>query len=97
MLEILLINNYHDLELGELFVSSFEFWAKIIIFLIKNTKIIVAIELEKYIAGNGIFGIIISKFCYKKKLYLIILFKVDKSSKVNFYCASLPLNLSIYW
>ena len=56
---------------------------------------IFAIELEKYINGASIFGIIIGKLCYKKKLCLIILFKVDKSLKINLYYTILSLNLAI--
>ena len=48
-------------------------------------------------AGASIFGIIISKLCHKKKLYLIILFKINKSSKIGFYYFILSLNLAIYW
>ena len=54
------------------------------------------VKLKKYIAGTSIFGIIIGKLYYKKKLYLIILFEVNKSLKVGFYYTILPLNLAIY-
>ena len=54
------------------------------------------IELKKYVASTGIFGIIIGKFCYKKKLYLIILLKVDKNLKISFYYTILPFNLVVY-
>ena len=40
---------------------------------------IFTIELEKYIAGADIFDVVLSKLCYKKKLYPIILLEVDKS------------------
>ena len=53
------------------------------------------IELEKYVAIINIFCIIKGKFYYKK-LYLIILFKIDKCLKLNFYYAILFLNLAIY-
>lgn len=43
------------------------------------------IKLKKHLAGDSIFDIIISKFYDKKKLYLIILLKVDKTLKIDFY------------
>ena len=55
-----------------------------------------AIELEKYMAGAGIFGIVVSKLCHKKKPYPIILLKIDKSLEVGFYCTILPLSLAVY-
>ena len=55
-----------------------------------------AIELEKYVAGTGIFGIIIGKFYYRKKPCSIILLKVDKSLEVDFHYNILPLSLVIY-
>ena len=53
-------------------------------------------KLEKYMSVMSIFGIIISKFHYKKKLYLIILFKINKSLKIGFYYIILSLNRAIY-
>ena len=47
-------------------------------------------------ASVGIFGIIVIKLYYKKKLCSIILFKVDKSLKIDFYYIILPFNLAIY-
>ena len=57
---------------------------------------IFAIEFKKCVANISIFGIIIGKLCYKKKLYLIILLKVDKNSEVDFYYTILPLSLAVY-
>ena len=54
------------------------------------------IELKKYVVGNDILGVIVGKLHYEKKLCLIILLKVDKNSKVNFYYTILPLSLAIY-
>ena len=56
---------------------------------------IFAIKLKKCVANIDIFGIIISKLCYKKKSCLIILFKVDKNSKISFNCGVLSLSLAI--
>ena len=57
---------------------------------------IFAIEFKKHIASASIFGIMIDKFRYKKKLCLVILFKIDKSSKVDFYYTILPFSLTVY-
>ena len=54
------------------------------------------IELEKYIAGAGIFGIVIGKLYHRKKPYPIILLKVDKGLKISFHCTILPFSLAIY-
>ena len=43
-----------------------------------------------------IFSIIISKFYYKKKLYLVILLKIDNNLKVGFYYIILLFNLAVY-
>ena len=53
------------------------------------------VKLKKYIAGVSIFGIIISKLCYRKKLYLVILFEINKDSKVSFYYTILSFDLII--
>ena len=57
---------------------------------------IFAIELKKYEANTSIFGIIVGKFRLKKKLYLIILLKVDKDPKLGFYYAILSFSLVVY-
>ena len=57
---------------------------------------IFAVKLKRCIANADILNIIISEFCYRKKLCLINLFKIDKNLKITFYCTVLPLNLAIY-
>ena len=42
-----------------------------------------------------IFYIIIYKFSYKEKIYLIILFLINKNLKINFYYIILFFNLTI--
>ena len=64
MVEVLLAYDYQLLELKGKFFYSFEFWAEIKIFLIKNAKIISAIELKKCITSIGIFGVLKSKFSH---------------------------------
>ena len=66
------------------------------IFFIRNAKIIFIIELKKYVVSIYILDIIINKLYHKKKLYLIILFKVIKDLKTNFYYIILFFNLAIY-
>ena len=47
-------------------------------------------------AGANIFGIIIGKFRYKKKLYLIILLKINQNLEISFYHTILSFSLAIY-
>ena len=59
-------------------------------------KIIFIVELKKRIAGARIFDIIIGKFYYKKRLCPIIIFKVDKDPKIDFYYTILLFDLTVY-
>ena len=54
-----------------------------------------AIELEKCVAGAGIFGIVVSELRHRKKPCPIILLKVDKDLEKGFYYTILPLNLAL--
>ena len=54
------------------------------------------IELKKCIANDSILDVIINKFHYKKKLYPIILLKVDKDSEVDFHHTILLFSLAVY-
>ena len=56
---------------------------------------IFAIEFKRRMADASILGIIVDKLCYRKKLYLIILLKVDRSLEISFHYIILPLNLAI--
>ena len=56
---------------------------------------IFVVEFEKDMANTSIFGIIIDKLYYKKKPYPIILFKIDKNSKVGFHHIILSLDLTV--
>ena len=53
------------------------------------------VKFLKRMAGASIFGIIISKLYYKKKLCPIILFKINKSLKVDLHYTILSLSLTI--
>lgn len=44
----------------------------------------------------SIFGVIIGKFYYEKKLYSIILFKFNKDLKVGFHCTILSFDFAIH-
>ena len=54
-----------------------------------------AIKLKKCVAGAGILGVIISKLRHEKKPCPIILFEVDKSSKIGFNYTILPFGLTV--
>ena len=54
-----------------------------------------AIKLKRCMAGVGIFGIIVSKLRHGKKPCPIILLKVNKDSKVGFYCTILSFGLTV--
>ena len=56
---------------------------------------IFAIELKRYMAGDGILSILEGKLCDGKKPCLIILLKVDKGLEVDFYYNILSLNLAV--
>ena len=62
----------------------------------KNEEIITVIKLKKYITNNCIFCIIIYKFSYGQKLYLVILFLIKKHPKINFYYTVLLFSLAIH-
>ena len=57
---------------------------------------IFAVKLKKHMTSTSIFGIIIFKLCHKKKLGVIILFKVDKNLKIDLYYTILSLGLTVY-
>lgn len=61
----------------------------------KNTTIIIAIKLEQYIADIRILSIVIHKFCHKQEFCFIILFSIDKGTKINFHHAVLPFGLTV--
>ena len=47
-------------------------------------------------ANTGILGIVIGKLRHGKKLYSIILLKVNKGLEVDFHCAILLFGLTFY-
>lgn len=68
-----------------MFCLLFRLKAMIIVFFKDDIKMIATIELEKYIVGTCILGIVVYKLGYWLEPSLIILFKVDKSFKIGFY------------
>ena len=52
-------------------------------------------KLEKCMVSIGILGIVVGKLCYEKKLYSIILLKVDKGLKIGFHYTILLFGLTI--
>ena len=54
------------------------------------------VQLKEHVANASILDIIVSKFRYIKKLYSIILLKIDKNLEINFYYIILPFSLIIY-
>ena len=95
VINILLIYGYQILELRKKFFYSSQFWIEIEIFFVGNTKIISAIEFEKYIADISIFDIIVYKLRHKKNLCPIILFKINKDLKIGFYYTILFFSLAV--
>ena len=96
IVEVLLVNGHQLLKLKGKFFCDSGFWTRVKIFLVRNARMIFTVELKRCMASGSIFGIIVSKLDHRKKLYLIILFKVDKSLKVGFYYFILPFSLAIY-
>ena len=56
---------------------------------------IFAVEFKRRVASASILGIIIGKFYHKKKPYPVILFEIDKDSKIGFYFIILPFGLTV--
>ena len=54
------------------------------------------VELKRRVANASMFGIIIDNFCYRKKPCLVILFEIDKGSKINFHYTILPFGLIVH-
>ena len=57
---------------------------------------IFTIKLKRYKVNANIFGIIVDELPYKKKTCLIILLKINKNLKMDFYNTILPLVLAIF-
>ena len=56
---------------------------------------VLAVKLKRYIPYSGMFCVIISEFCYRYEPRAVLLFVINKDFKVSFYCAVLPLNLTV--
>ena len=54
---------------------------------------IVLVALERYVPGTTIFRIVVYKLRYQSKPYIVILFKVNKSSEIHIYGTILTFGL----
>lgn len=61
----------------------------------KNTEMIVAVELKKWMTSTYIFGVVIYKFGYKQEPCFVILLQIDKNPEVGVYNAIFSLGLTI--
>ena len=61
----------------------------------KNAKIVSVIELERFVASTGIFGMVIYEFCHGQEFCPVILLLSDKGLNVCLHYAVLPLCLTI--
>ena len=61
----------------------------------QNVKMIVIIELKKYIPSTGIISVFICKPSYLQKFCLVILLKVGKGLEICFYYIILIFGLAI--
>ena len=62
---------------------------------IGNAWVIPTLEIKKRVLHASIFRVIISEFCHRQKPRLVVLFIINKGSKVSFYYAVLPLSLAV--
>ena len=56
---------------------------------------VVVAELERRVAGTGIFGIVVYKFNHWQEKFLVILLLVYKNSKIYFHYTVLPFSFVI--
>ena len=56
---------------------------------------VLTVELERRGPGAGVFYVIISKFRHEQELCPVVLFVINKSYKVSFHYAILPLSLAV--
>ena len=65
-------------------------------FLVWYPRVVAAVQLERCMTGVCILGIVVRKLGHWQKSYLVILFKVDKGSKICLYCTVLAFGLTVY-
>lgn len=66
------------------------------LFFIKYISVILIDYLKKYVINIDIFSIIIVKLYYQQKFDLVILFKVNKYLKIDFYFSISLFGLTIH-
>lgn len=79
------------LPICELFSNQF----KVYIFFEKFAQLVSIVKLKRHITNVCVFSIIIYNFNHWQWFCLIVLFKVNKNSKIDFYYAILSLILII--
>ena len=52
-------------------------------------------EVERYIAGPHIFGIVECKFRHRQEPYQVVLLLINKSLEICLYCVIVPLSLTL--
>lgn len=68
---------------------------RIEVFFIRGLGVETAVKLKRYMTNTDVFYIIVSKFGHRKKLGQIILFVINKNSKIDLHCTILSLGLAI--
>lgn len=63
----------------------------------ENKGILITIEFKWYIASTSIFDIVVYKLGHKQELCLVILFSINKCTKIDLYQAILSFDLTIYF
>ena len=64
-------------------------------FFVKGSGVEAAVQLEKSVAGAGVFRIVIGEFHHRQQPSPVVLLIVDESLEISLYCADLPLCLAI--
>lgn len=95
-MEYIFLINWHQIsQFFNQVIDWVKTQAKINLIFKRNVKMIIAVELEKYMTNSHILSIIIYKFRNRQKSYPIVLLLIDKNIKINFYYTILSLSLVI--
>ena len=76
-------------------ISCFRLGEEVDVLFVGNTQVVPKIKLERHVPRAGVFRIIISKFHYAQEPCSVILFVINKDSKVSFHGTILLLNLAV--
>ena len=95
ILQVLSACSYEIIKfLGQL-IRCFGFGARVNILFIGNAWVVPAVELEKRVPHASVFCVIISVFRHGQESHPVVLFVINKDSKVSFYCTVLLLSLVV--